>query len=64
MKCMILFTKHDFIDKMLYVGDGRKKRLKTRKKFPVWFLSHPSFYDMEADCFPMSENAENKADLP
>ena len=22
------------------------------------------FYDMEANCFPVSENAENKPDLP
>ena len=31
---------------------------------PVWLPSHPHFYDMETDCFPESENAENKPDLP
>ena len=31
MKWMILFTKHDFIYKMLYVGDGRKKSLRFLK---------------------------------
>ena len=41
-----------------------KKGLKTRNKFPVWLLSYPPFYDMEADCFPVSDNIENKSDLP
>ena len=53
---------NDFIYKMLYVGDGRKKS--ETKKFPVWLPSYPRFYDMEADCFPVSEKDENKPDLP
>ena len=57
---MILFTKQDFIYKMLYVGDRRKNH---KKKFPVWLPSHPLFYNMEADCFLVSKNAENKSDL-
>ena len=32
MKCMLLFTKHDFIYKMLYVGEGRKKNDTKKKK--------------------------------
>ena len=40
-----------------------QKRIKKRKKFPVWLPSHPHFYDMEAYCFPVSKNTENKPDL-
>ena len=40
-------------------GDGRK----TVKKFPVWLPSQPPLYDMEADCFSVSKNAENRPDL-
>ena len=31
------------------------------KKFPVQLPSRPSFYEMEANCFPVPEN---KPDLP
>ena len=53
----------------VYDGDGRKKNknenTKPRKKiFPVWLPSHPPVYDMEADCFPVSENTKNKPVLP
>ena len=38
---------------------------KTRnQKIPHLVALPFPFYDMEADCFPMSENAENKLDLP
>ena len=37
---------------------------KQRKKFPVWLPSHLPVYEMEADCFPVSENTENKPDQP
>ena len=53
---------NDFIYKMLDVEDGRKKP--ETKKFPVWLPSYPHFYDMVADCFSVSVNAENKPDLP
>ena len=51
------------------MGMGGKPRnmykRKPRKKFPVWLPSHPPIYEkMEADCFPVSENTENKPDLP
>ena len=36
---------------------------KTAKKFPVWLLSHPPFYSMEAGCFSVSKNTENKPDI-
>ena len=40
----------------------KTKNTKPRKKiFPVWLPFHPPIYDMEADCFPVSEN---KPDLP
>ena len=39
MKWLILFTKHDFIYKMLYVGDWRKKP--ETKKIPFGFLPSP-----------------------
>ena len=52
---------------MLYDGDGRKTpkytKKKPRNKFPVLLPSHPPFCEMEADCFPVSENTENKPDL-
>ena len=53
----------------VYDGDGRKKNQKTKNEtkeqiFPVWLPSHPPVYEMEADCFPVSENTENKPDLP
>ena len=58
---------NDFIYKTGFIykmcdGDGRKNP--ETKKFPVWLLSHPYFYDMKADSFPVPENAENKPDLP
>ena len=58
---MILFTKKYFIYKNV-VCDGDRR--KTAKKFPVWLPSYPPFYDMEADCFSVSKNTENKPDLP
>ena len=60
---MILLTKHDFIYKMLYVGHRRKKK-KRNEKIPRLVALPSPFYDMEADCFPVSENAENKPDVP
>ena len=61
-----------YLQLMIYVmGIGEKPRniqkiqkRKQRKKFPVGLPSHPPVYEMEADCFPVSENAENKPDLP
>ena len=61
MKWMVLLTKHDFIYKMLYVGDGKKNR---NEKIPCLVALPSPIYDMEADCFPVSENAENKPDPP
>ena len=50
------------------MGMGEKPRniqnTKTKEKFPVWLPSHPPVYEMGADCFPVSENTENKPDLP
>ena len=48
------------------MGMGEKPRntktnAKTKEKFPVWLPSHPPVYEMEADCFPVTEN---KPDLP
>ena len=42
-----------------------KKANKTKeKKFPIWLPSHPHFYDMEDDCFPMSKKTKNKLNQP
>ena len=64
---------HDFIYKddictiNEYDGDGRKKPKKkwnkTKEKFPLWLPSHPPVFDIEADCFLVSEGSENKPDL-
>ena len=40
------------------------KRRYKGKKIPVWLPSHLPVYEMEADCFPVSENTENKPNLP
>ena len=65
---MILFTIYGLFTKMLYDEDGRKPRniqkTKQRKKIPR-LVSLPSpVYEVEADCFLVSENTENKPDLP
>ena len=39
----------------------QKTNTKTKEKIPVWLPSHSLVYEMEADCFPVSEN---KPDLP
>ena len=42
----------------------KKTNTKTKEKLPR-LVSLPSpVYEMEADCFPVSENTENKPDLP
>ena len=47
------------------MGMGKEPRIiykaKTKEKSPVWL---PVYEKMEADCFPVSENTENKPDLP
>ena len=56
---------YDFFTRMLYDGDGRKKKWnvqnETKEKFPVWFPSYPPVNKMEGDCFLVSEN---KPDQP
>ena len=52
--------KKGFIYKMLHDGDGRKKP-ETKKKNPRLVTLPSPFYDMETDCFPVSENAEKQA---
>ena len=62
---MILFTIYGLFTKMLYDGDGRKPlkyaKDETKEKFP---FGCPPVYEVEAHCFPVSENTENKPDLP
>ena len=41
---------------------GEKKT--ERKKIPRLAALPSPFYNMEADCFPVSKNAENNPDLP
>ena len=50
-----------FIYKILYDEDGEKTR---NEKNPRLVTLPSSFCDMEANCFPVSENVENKPDLP
>ena len=50
LQCMIFFTMD-----MMGMGEKNPKNIytrKTRKKFPVWFPSHPPSIKLEADCFP------------
>ena len=62
MKWMILLTKHDFIYKMLYVGNWEKKT--RNEKIPRLVDLPSSFYHMEAVCCPVSKNTKSKPDLP
>ena len=51
---------------MMGMGENPRniQKTKQRKKIPVWLPSHAPDNEMEADCFPVSENTENKPDLP
>ena len=68
--CMILFTICDLFIMNVHDGDGRRNpeiytRRKLRKNPPFGCPPlPPSTKKMEADCFPVSENTENKPDLP
>ena len=42
----------------------QKTNTKTKENFTVWLPSHSPVYEMEAECFPVSENTENEPDLP
>ena len=50
------------------IGMGEKRRniykQKPRKNSPFGCPPIPTSTKMEADCFPVSENTENKPDLP
>ena len=51
------------------MGMGEKHRniqkTKQRKNIPrLVALPSPRLYEVEADCFPVSENTENKPNLP
>ena len=55
----------DFIYKgVMWMGEKKWKRKGNERKILVWLSSHPPFYYMEANSFPVSENAENISDLP
>ena len=66
---MILFTilwfiyKNDIWWEREKNPEIQKQMRKPRKRFPILLPSHPPVYEMEADCFPVSENTENKPDL-
>ena len=40
------------------------KRRNKGKNSPFSWTPIPAVYEVEAGCFPMSENTENKLDLP
>ena len=44
------------------LGMGEKKS--SKRKIPRLVALPSPFYDVEADCFPVSENAKNKPDQP
>ena len=53
----------------VYDGDGKKtpnnEKTKPRKRFSQFgYPPITPVYEMEADCFPVSENTENKLNLP
>ena len=51
----------------LYDGNERKTpkcNKKNQGKIPRLFALPSHVYEIEADCFPVSENTENKPDLP
>ena len=61
---MILFTEMIFNYKdVMGVGEKNPKEKRKRKKNPRLVALPSPFYDMEAGCFSVSENAENKPDL-
>ena len=53
---------------MLYDGDGRKTlkytKDETKEKIPHLVALPSPINEVEADCFLVSENTENKPDLP
>ena len=71
---MILFTIYYlFIVNFIWWEWEKKTKTKYNKTenetneknfFPVWLPSHPPVYEKEADYFPVSEDTENKSDLP
>ena len=70
MECVI-FTIYDLFTMNVIWWEWQKnpeiqinEKVKPRKKIHVWLPSHPPVYEMEADCFPVSDNTENKPDLP
>ena len=67
---MILFTIYDLFKMKVYYGGGRKNpenekdETKEKRFSPFGCPPIPPSTKMEADCFPVSENTENKPDLP
>ena len=61
---MVLFTEMVLFTSMWWGWEKKpEKKRETKEKIPVWLFSHPFFYDLETDCFQVSENAENKPNL-
>ena len=63
---MILFTIYDLFTVNIYDGNGIKtpKYIQTKTKEEIPRLVALPSTKMEADCFPVSENTENKPNLP
>ena len=55
-----------FIYREFHMMVMREKTQNTtkRKIFPVWLPSHLPVYEMEDDCFSVTEDTEKKSDLP
>ena len=64
---MILFTVcMIYLQEYYMMGMGEENpemyKHETKEKFPVWLPSYPPVYEMEAGCFPVFQNTENKSD--
>ena len=60
---MIFFTRNVLYTIGDYDGDGWKKNLEQKKNL-FDYPPIPNNYNMEADCFLISEGTKNKPDLP
>ena len=63
-----IYNMHNLFARMLYDGYGRKipemYKNETKEKTPHWVDLPPPVYEIEDDCFPVSNNNENKPNLP
>ena len=68
---MVLFTNYDLFTMNFIWWEWEKtpemrwnEKCRNQGKIPRWLPSYPHVYEMEAGCFPVSEDTENKPGLP